>query len=71
MGSFSSGSYEVDNASTVYEALMCALKQCGDENILFDNVSSLVFFINGKRVNPDAPIKEGDNIMALRPAYGG
>ena len=71
MGSFSSGSYEVENSATVYEALIYALKQCGDEKILFDNVSSLVFFLNGKRVNSDAPINEGDSIMALRPAYGG
>ena len=71
MGSFSSGSYEVENSATVYEALIYALKQCGDEKILFDNVSSLVFFLNGKRVNADAPISDGDSIMALRPAYGG
>ena len=71
MGCFSAGSYEVEDSSTVYEALMFALKQCGDEKILFDNVSSLVFFLNGKRVNSDAPINEGDSIMALRPAYGG
>ena len=71
MGSFSAGSYEVENALTIYEALICALKQCGDDKILFDNVSSLVFFLNGKRVNSDAPINDGDSIMALRPAYGG
>ena len=71
MGSFSSGSYEVENSATVYEALIFALKQYGDDKILFDNVSSLVFFLNGKRVNPDTPISDGDSIMALRPAYGG
>ncbi len=71
MGSFSAGSYEVENASTVYEALICALKQCEDDKILFDSIPSLVFLLNGKRVNADTSINDGDSIMALRPAYGG
>lgn len=71
MGAFAAGHYDVGDSSTVYEALVCALKQCGDEKILYDNIPSLVFLLNGKRVKPDFPIKDGDTIMALRPAYGG
>jgi len=71
MGSFTAGHYEVGDSSTVYEALLCALKQCDDENVLYSNLPSLVFLLNGKRVKADCPINEGDSIMALRPAYGG
>ena len=71
MGAFSAGNYEVETDSSVYTALVQALRQYGGDDVLFDSLKNLVFLLNGKRVSLDTPASEGDSILALRPAYGG
>lgn len=71
LGGMSSGWYEVDNGLSAIEALTSALKLSGADDIQKEVLTMLVYMRNGKHISSETVLVDGDQLMALRPVYGG
>ena len=64
-GDLPDGSYTVPDGVCAAEALAC----CAD--LPGVRPESVMFMRNGKHVQPDAPLSNGDSLLVLRPLRGG
>ena len=64
-GELPDGDYEVPEGATAAEALAF----CAD--LSRERAEGLMFLCNGKHVQPDALLSDGDRLMVLRPLRGG
>ena len=65
VGELPDGDYEVPEGATASEALACCA------GLSRERAEGLMFLCNGKHVQPDAPLSDGDKLMVLRPLRGG
>ena len=65
VGELPDGNYTVPEGSTAAEALACCAA------LPRERVEGLMFLCNGKHVQPDALLSDGDSLMVLRPLRGG
>ena len=65
VGELPDGDYEVPEGATASEALACC---AGLPRV---PAGSVMFMRNGKHVQPDAPLSDGDTLLVLRPLRGG
>ncbi len=71
LGECPSAWYELENCSNAFEALLICLKQYGGNDVKYESLDRLIFMLNGKHISSDTMVKDGDQLMVLRPVYGG
>ncbi len=71
LGMLNSGCYEIDEGLSALEVLASALRLSGADDIPNEVLNMLVYMRNGKHISSETVLIDGDQLMALRPVYGG
>ena len=71
IGKVPRGEYAVDEGLTALQALVSCLNSQGMPVPEEARLLKLMYVINNQHVKADAPLKEGDKLMVLRPVIGG
>ena len=70
-GAMPNGDYTVPDGCDARTALRSCAAQYAGSDLMRDCIDHVVYMCNGRHIQPDFPLSEGDRLMVLRPAHGG
>lgn len=71
LGAMPGGEYAVPDGSNARSALLSCISQYDGGDVREDCVDHVVYMCNGKHISADTLLNENDQLMVLRPVYGG
>ena len=71
LGALPNGDYSVPDGCDARAALLACIAQYGGSDVQHDCIDHVIYMCNGKHISPDTVLSENDQLMVLRPVYGG